>query len=147
MSGHVAIQAAARAAAAQLLRDYAAYAGIRLQVYPARPLSVNPPTAFVDRMAERVDAFGPANQQRQPVVSVVVLHGLFDGKDTAAQRDAFVDGFLVWVLDRVHAAGANTTIGVSSVSDDPTFIPDWVEPSAQKTYYATTISLEVLAFD
>ena len=37
------LQASLRAAAVTLLTDYAADANVRLQVYPARPRSINPP--------------------------------------------------------------------------------------------------------
>ena len=74
-----------------------------------------------------------------------VLHGLFDSKDAADQRDAFVDGFLDWAIDRYHAAGANTLVAVRAVQDLPNYVPDWLPPEEQRTYYATRLSLEGLA--
>jgi hypothetical protein len=133
--------AATRAAAVQLLKDYAADVDIKLQVYPGRPASLYPPTAFVDRMSEAIDYRGVVLFQRTPEVDVVVLHGVFDSLEAVAQRDAFVDGFLAWVANRVHAAGANTTIGLVGVEDEPTFVPDWLAPEQQRIYYGTRLTL------
>ena len=139
-----ALQGAMRAAAVDLVTDYADGASLSLQVYAGRPRSIHPPTAFVDQLRETVDYSGLL-VQRHPVVDVVVLHGLYDSKDTASQRDAFVDGFLDYCIDQIHAAGANTTLGLVEVQDEPTFVPDWLPPQEQKTYYATRLSLEGLA--
>ena len=54
MPTRVAFQAAARAGAVQLLTDYKADSGIGLQIYPGRPRSINPPSAFVDRIYESI---------------------------------------------------------------------------------------------
>ena len=136
-----------RAAAVELLTDYAADRDLKLQVYPARPRSIFPPAAFIDRMNERMDFLGPVQYRRNPTVEVMVIHGLFDHKDAVDQRDAFVDGFLDWCADRFHAAGENTLMGAVSIEDDPSFVPDWQPPDVQKTYFATRISLEGLALD
>lgn len=136
------MQATMRAAAVQLLTDYAADAGIKLQVYPGRPLSVFPPTAFVDLIRETITYPGITLRQRTPLVEVIVLHGLFDSKDATEQKDAFVDGFLDWVTDRYHAAGANTLIAAVSTEDVPAYVPDWQPPDVQRVYYATRIVLE-----
>ena len=139
----VAFQAACRAAAVTLLFDYGAAAGLKLQVYPGRPRSVTPPCAFVDRMTETID---PDNfLQRSPRVEVLVLHGLFDSADAASQKDDFVDGFVDWVADRFHAAGANTLIAPVAVEDEPNFVTDWMREEDQRTYYATRITLEGFA--
>src|SRR5689334_19620537 len=142
MPTRIAVQAQARAGAVQLLRDYAAEANIRLQVYPARPRSINPPTAFVDVMRETLTDTTGRNRERRPVVEVLCVWGTFDSADTASQRDDFVDGFLDWVADNPYAFGANTLQEAVTVEDDPVFIPDWVAPENQKAYYATRISLE-----
>lgn len=134
-----------RAAAMSLLTDYAASASVKLQAYRARPASVSPPCGFVDRIRESVDYLSAAPFQRNVTVEVVVVWGLFDGGTAVDQRDEFVDGFLEWISDRVHEAGANTTIGVSSVEDDASFVNDWMKPETQRTYYATRISLEGFA--
>ena len=136
-----------REAAVTLLADYAEDRAIKLQVYPGRPRSIMPPTAFVDRFTERVVYIGPTQMQRTPVCEVIVLHGLFDSKDAVDQADAFVDGFLDWQTDRVHSAGTNTEIAAVTVEDDPEFTPTWQPPEVQRTYYATRISLEGLALD
>lgn len=134
-----------RGAAVTLLEAYASSASVKLQVYPGRPRSINPPTAFVDRISEGLTYPGVTLTQRVPTVEVVVLHGLFDSKDAVEQGDAFVDGFLMYVATQYHAAGANTLIAGVSTSDDPNYIPDWLPPQEQRSYYATTISLEGFA--
>lgn len=139
----IAFQAAMRAAAVELLTDYAASESVTLQVYPARPRSINPPTAFVDALNERISYTGL--NQRQPTADVIVVHGLFDSKVAADQRDAFVDGFIDWNLDNLHAAGANTTCAVIEVDDLPNYVPEWMPPENQRTFYATRITLEGLA--
>ena len=139
----VAFQTAVRAAAVTLLTDYKEAASINLQIYRARPATIRPPTAFVDEIAETITY--TALHQRVPTASVVVLHGLFDHGDTVDQRDAFVDGFLDWCLDRYHAAGANTLLAVTEVRDEPAYVPEWLSPENQRTYYATRIELEGFA--
>ena len=137
-------QAAMRAAAVTLLTDYAADANVRLQVYPARPRSVNPPTAFVDTIRESIDYPGQ-RRQRKPIADVVVIHGVFDSKEAADQKDAFVDGFLDWVDARYHAAGANTLVGVTDTTDEPYYVPEWLPPEQRLVYYATRITVEGLS--
>ena len=135
--------AAVRAAAVDLLKDYAASAGVKLQVYPGRPASLHPPTAFVDRIPESVEYNGHL-MQRRPRADVLVLFGDFDSKEAVTQRDAFVDGFLAWVRENFGAAGANTTLGLVSMEDEPTWTPDWM-PRQQETfrsYYAVRLTLE-----
>lgn len=140
----LAVSANSRAAAVQLLQDFAQDTGLTVQIYRARPIRVKPPTAFVDRMADRlVDFIAPAIFQHTTTVQVVVLHGLFDQGDTVDQRDRFVDAFLDWVRTRFHAAGANSLIAVSTVEDDPTYVPEWLPESERKPYFASLISLEV----
>lgn len=136
-----------RAAAYDILVDFKALYEIKLQVYRARPSSIAPPTAFIDRMRERVTFIGPIQMQRVPSVDLIVLHGLFDSGDTVDQRDRFVDNFLDYMADRPHAAGTNTLIGAVSVEDDPIYVPDWLAPERQRTYFASTITLEGLALD
>ena len=141
----IAFQTAMRAGCVQLLEDYkAAVMTLKLQIYPGRPRSINPPCAFVDGIHETITYTG-LMVQRRPLAEIVVLHGLFDSKDTVDQRDAFVDGFMDWAIDQIHAANANTTIGLVEVQDEPTFVPDWLPPEEQKTYYATRLSLEGLS--
>lgn len=137
------MQAAMRAAAVATLEAYATSVSIKLQVYPGRPASIAAPTAFVDKMTETIDYDGL--NRRVPRAEVLVLHGLFDSKEAVDQRDAFVDGFVDYMFDNVHAAGASTLIAVTDIEDDPEYIPDWIRPENQRTYYATRITLEGLA--
>lgn len=134
-----------RAAAVALLADYAADAGTALQTYPGRPRSINPPTAFVDGLRERIDYPGATNYQRRTSVELVVIHGLFDSKEAATQKDVFVDGFFLWQLTRFHAAGANTLLALTEVEDVPDYVSDWLPPQDQRTYYATRLTLEGLS--
>lgn len=131
-----------RAAAVDLLTGFAADVGIGLQVYRARPRSIHPPTAFVDQMSEVVEYPGIVQRQRRTRAEVLVLHGLYDSGDTVDQRDAFVDGFLDWVTDDVHAAGPDSLLALVGIDDDPTYVPEWVDPAVQRTYYATRLVLE-----
>ncbi len=139
----LAFQTAMRAASVAFLEAYKTSASIVLQVYPARPRSINPPTAFVDNISEAI-AYTALNQ-RTVRVEMVVIHGLFDSKEAADQRDAFVDGLIDYSLDNVHQADPNTTIAVVSTSDEPAYVPDWLKPQYQRTYYASLLTLEGLA--
>jgi len=98
------LQADLRAASVELLADYAANAGVKLQVYPARPRSIAPPTAFVDAIRESIEHIGPTLRHRRPIAEMVVIHGIFDSKEAADPKDAFVDGFLDWAVTRYHQA-------------------------------------------
>lgn len=138
MSG---LEASLRAAAVTLLTDYAADAKTALQVYPARPRSIYPPTAFVDAMREQI-AYTGQLRQRTPFADVIVIHGLFDSAEAANQRDAFIDGFLDWTTARPHAATANSVVGVTAIEDLPAYVPDWLPPDKQVAYYATQVTLE-----
>lgn len=129
-----------------MLTDYAASASLRLQVYPARPRSINPPTAFIDLIREDREFTGLL-VQRKPTVEVIVLHGLFDSAEAVEQADAFTDGFLAWCDDNYHAAGASTLVGAVSTEDIPSFVPDWLPAEQQRTYYGTQVNLEGLALD
>jgi hypothetical protein len=138
-------QADVRAAAAALLTAYAASADVRLQVYPARPRSINPPTAFVDGIRESIEYVGVLLRQRVPTADVVVIHGIYDSMEAANQKDAFVDGFLDWVTANYHAAGANTLLAITDTEDLPDYVPTWLPPDRQLVYYATRITVEGLA--
>jgi hypothetical protein len=142
----IAFRTAVRAAAVTLLDDFKADVGMVLQTYPARPRSVNPPTAFVDSIRESFEYPGGVRwRERTTSVEIVVLWGLFDSKEATDQADAFCDAFLDWVTDRYHAAGANTIVEISNIEDEPTYVPDWMQPSEQRTYFATRITLEGFA--
>jgi hypothetical protein len=139
----IGLQSASREAAVTMLKDFAGYAGIGLVTYPGRPSRLLPPVAFVDRLTETVTYTGL--RQRNVHVEVVVLHGPFDSADSANQKDRFVDAFMDWVYDNPHAAGANTTIGVVAIEDEPSFVPDWLKVEDQTSYYGTRITLEATA--
>lgn len=134
------IQASLRAAAVTMLTEYGQSAGLKLQVYPARPRTIYPPTAFVDTIHENIDWPGINIYQRTVYAEVILIHGLFDSKDAADQKDRFADEFLAWVADNPHAAGANTLTAVVGMQDIPAYTPDWTE--AQASYYATQITLQ-----
>lgn len=131
-----------RAAAADLLTAYAASVNVRLQVYPARPRSIAPPTAFVDGIRDSIEHVGITLRQRKPIADVIVVHGVFDSLEAATQADAFVDGFLDWVAVNYHAAGANTLVAVTDTEDLPEWVPTWMPPAQQVVYYATRIAME-----
>lgn len=136
-----------RDAAMTLLRDFSAETSVKLQLYPGRPLKLFPPAAFPDRFTSRNQGIGDELLQRNPTLYVVLLWGLFDSKDAVDQADRFLDGFEDWVAERFHAAGENTGLQVSGWQDDPNYIPDWVPPAEQRSYYATVVALEGLALD
>ena len=135
-------QADVRAAAMTTLAAYATAQSVKLQTYPGRPRSIAPPTAFVDTMRESTTYLGQV-MQRTVQADIVLIHGSFDSKEAVEQKDAFVDGYYDHVRDNsMSAAGANTTLGVVSTEDDPTFVPDWLPISEQRVYFATRITLE-----
>ncbi len=113
-----------------------------LQIYGGRPRTINPPTVFVDTMRETIVYSGHV-MQRTVQIDIIFCHGTFDDADAAHSKDVFADGFIEQVRDNTFAyAGANSTIGVVSTEDDPTFVPDWLPRSEQRTYYATRMTLE-----
>jgi len=140
------LQATTRAACVKLLADFAVDIGAKLQVYPARPRSLFPPSAFVDKISETLEWSGTGWPQRTVRAEVMVVHGVFDTLEAATQRDAFVDGFVYWIADDVHAAGANTTIGLTAIDDEPAWQPDWRPANTTNgpdpIYYATRLTLE-----
>ncbi len=143
MITRVNLNVAMRGAAVTLLETYKAAAGVKLQVYRARPSTLYPPTAFVDRMTEQDTIVGPTMRQQLIGIEVVVVHGLFDSGEAVDQRDAFVDGFGNYLVEQFHAAGGQTLISTATFDDDPNYVPDWIED--QKAYYATRITLEGFA--
>ena len=142
----IAFQTALRAACVSLLTSYGTSAGLKLQVYPGRPMALAPPTGFVDRIDETIDYTGLV--QRRPVAQVVAVWGVFDSKEAVTQRDAFVDAWLDAVIDDIHEAAAKTTIGITRISDEPVFNPDWGNEAQRSTsYYATRFFVEGLALE
>lgn len=137
MSG---LQANGRAAAVAFMHDYGVDAGLRLQTYPGRPASIKPPCGFVDTLRETYDFTGPTIIQRTLLIECIVLHGLFDTADAAAQKDAFVDGIVEWARTRYHQIDPNSVVGLVAATDLPAYVPDWVAPEYQRTYYATQLT-------
>jgi hypothetical protein len=135
-------QALMRKAAVDLLTEYATGASLKLQVYPGRPRSVYPPTAFPDLMREETVFTGPTQRQRTITVELVAVWGLFDSAEAVAQRDAFCDGFADYVTDNRGKADPRSVIASVAFQDIPNFIPDWLPPEEQASYYATRIALE-----
>lgn len=115
---------------------------IKLQTYPGRPASIFLPSAFVNRFRERIEPKGSTHRQRRPQCEVVVLHGLFDSAEAAAQSDRFVDGLLDYVESLSHAAGENSVLDVVLIDDDPAFFADWLPAERVRAYYATKITFE-----
>lgn len=133
-----------------MVADCAANANVKMQTYPARPMTLYPPTGFVDALGDDLTATpGSSNLfQHVPTVELVLVWGTFDSKEAVDQRDAFVDAYHEWIRTRAHEAGAATLIGPRSLSDIPVFNPDWGNESQRAaSYYATRIVLEGFATD
>ncbi len=137
MSGHVEY----RAAAVTFMTEYAVSMDIGLQVYPGRPRTLRPPTAFVDGINETFNAFTESHYQGNITVRVIVLWGLFDSLDAVTQKDEFIDGMAAWAYSHPHQAGGNSLIWLAETQDLPDYVPEWIVPEQQKTYYATEITL------
>jgi hypothetical protein len=94
-------QTAMRAAAVQLLTDFKADMGIALQIYPGRPRTIYPPSAFVDSIDEALTTVLGNLNDRNPTVSVVVVHGVSSTRPTRSRSGtSFVDAFIEWVTDQ-----------------------------------------------
>ena len=137
-------QADCRAASVAFLADYASEVGVKMQVYPGRPRSIMPPTGFVDLIRESLDHTTMLTA-RDVTVEMVVVHGIFDSKEAANQKDGFTDGLIDWSESRFHQAGANTMCAIDSTEDQPNYVPEWMPPERQLVYYATRLTLEGLA--
>lgn len=140
-----AFQTAMRAACVSLLTAYGASVNIKLQVYPGRPRSLYPPTAFVDGITDELNYDGL--RRRTTTAEVIVVHGLYDSEEAAVQKDTFMDSFIDWATDNSDEAGPGTVVEVRRTTDLPDFIPDWMPPDQQKTYYATRVELEGISLD
>ena len=143
----IAFQTKLRAACMTLLDGYAAAASIPLQTYRARPMSLKPPTGFVDRIDENID-YTIQLRQRHPTAQVIVVWGLFDSGEAVDNRDAFVDGFLDTATEDPDVANAATLVELNRIEDIPVFNPDWGSAAQRETsYYATRFYLEGLALE
>lgn len=130
-----------RAAAVTLLEGYrTANSGSLRQIYPGRPLTIKPPSAFVDSIDEPTVSYTPAGTQRTPEVAIRLVKGYFDSEEAVTGQDDFVDGFIEYVVDNRHAAGPNTLFLVESVDDEPGWVPDWI-PDAVRPFYSTVVTL------
>ncbi len=141
------LQADARAAVVDFLTDYAAGSpgnpNSKMTVYPGRPVTIVPPHGFVDSVRSAIAYSGPTLIQQTVTVEAIVVHGLFDSKEAATQKDAYVDGLIEYQRTRYHEAGANTTIALVETEDIPNYVPEWI--AKQVTYYATRLDFEVYA--
>ena len=143
------LQVMYREAAVTLLTECAASASVRLQVYRGRPATVYPPTAFVDSMSDQLTPVPGASDlfTHVPTIEILCLWGLLDTGEAVDQRDAFVDAFHDWIRTRHDEVSGATLIGPQSLTDEPSFVPDWLPEAQQKVYYATRIVLEGFATD
>ncbi len=133
-----------RAAAVQMLRDYAQDASYKLSVYEGRPLTIAPPHAWVERLRETIGEGNnfSAFRQRQVEVDVRIVWGLFDSKEAVLQRDTFIDQFIDWTWDRPHEAFGSTVLEPRRVEDDPNFQPDWgPEQQRNADYFSSLLTI------
>ncbi len=136
-------RAATRAATVTLLEGYKAANDAALkQIYPGRPASIYAPCAFPETIDEPEINYTAQMVQRNPRVTVRIVHGTFDSAEAVAQQDAFLDGFMTYVLANRHAAGSRTLLAVISISDEPGWVPEWLPVDQQRSYYSSLITLE-----
>jgi hypothetical protein len=148
-----------RAAVVGLLETYAASLPqpLKLQVWPGRPASIHPPTAFVEDTREERLPYGDSSTGaavRTAQMDVVLLHGprlpgggSFDSSDAVGQADRIVDGVTALVDATTFAIGGNTTLSAVRVQDISQYVPDWIGGGGGlerdlASYYATRITLE-----
>jgi len=128
-----------RAAALALLNGYRSSSSDKVQVYPGRPMSIYPPTAFIEAINEPTIAYFNGPRTRTPVVEIILIQGIFDNEEAANLQDAFVDDFIDYVTTNKHQAGGGTIVTIDSVEDLPNYQPDWI-PNAP-FYYASRLTL------
>ncbi len=141
MMTRIPFETAMRAAAVQMLQDFAQDTSMKLQIYPGRPLTVNPPTAFIESMSEDI-TWSPGLRERVVRIEIRIVWGLFDSAEAVAQRDYFIDNFVDWTSDRPHAADPSTVLEPRVITDDPNFVADWMPPERQRSMFASTVTLE-----
>ncbi len=134
--------AAFRLAAAGYLSGVADDIGFKLQMYPGRPRTLFPPVGFIDRISAVYTSLTERTFTGLVSVQAIILFGLFDSADAAAQKDEFVDALTLWAYAHGHAAGPNTINRVSETADLPDYVPEWIPPDQQRTYYACQVTLE-----
>lgn len=137
------MRAAVRAAALTLLDGYsAANPGALRHTFQARPASISPPAGFVDAIDEPEITWTNAGMQRTPQVRIRLVRGDFSSGAVAEANDALVDGFIDYVRDNFHAAGANTIVVVTAAEDEDGWIPEWIEVQGEpRAYYSTLLTL------
>jgi hypothetical protein len=132
-----------RAAAVTLMTGYnTANAGALRQIYPGRPMSIYPPTGFVDAINEGAIQYTAGPRRRTPAVGIILIQGVFDSEEAVTLQDVLVDGFIDYVTVNKHAAGPSTLVTISQVDDLPNFQPDWIENAP--FYFASRLTLEGL---
>lgn len=142
------IRTAMRAAAVTLLEGYkAANPGSLKQIYPGRPASIFAPSAFIEAINEPDINYTAQLIQRTPRAEIRLIKGLFDSAEAVGPMDELVDGFIQYVLDNRFAAGPATLVAVISTQDEPGWVPEWLPPESQRSYYSTLVVLEGLSLD
>lgn len=131
-----------------VLEAFKADSGLRLQLYPGRPVHLSPPSIWQDARRDTISFRGPRASGfmgHTMNTQLVALHGRFDAADTLAQRDAFVDAFLSFLRAGrdLGLAGPNSNTESVIIDDEPNYVANWVPPDEQVPYYATLITLEV----
>ena len=134
------MRAAARAGAMTLLDGYkAANPGSLTQTHRALPMSLHPPAAYVESINEGTIDYSASHVFRTPEVVIRFVRGTFSRGDVTDANDELVDGFIDYVRDNFHAAGANTLSLVTSVEDDDGWTPEWMAADSQPIAYYTTL--------
>ena len=93
----------------------------------------------MDAIDESEIVWTNAGMQRTPAVRIRLVRGTFSSGDVAEANDALVDGFIEYVRENFHAAGANTIVVVSAAEDDDGWIPEWIPES--RPFYSTIVTL------
>lgn len=136
-------RAATRTATVTLLEGYKTLHDEALkQIYRGRPASIYTPCAFPEGIDEPDINYTAHMVQRNPRVSVRIVHGSFDSAEAVDQQDAFIDGFFSYVQDNRHAAGGRTLLAVVSIQDEPGWVPEWLPVEQQRSYYSSVVVLE-----
>jgi hypothetical protein len=135
-----------RIAASSLLEGYRATLpdGALRQVHRARPMSIHVPAAFVDAINEGEVEYTAQTIQRTPTAVIRFVRGTFNAADVADANDELVDGFVEYVANNIHSAGASTIAVITSIEDDDGWVPDWIPVREGQTpipYYSTVLSL------
>lgn len=134
-----------RAATVALLEGYRTAASAKLQIYPGRPTSIYPPTAFIESINEATIDYFQGPRRRAPSVGIILIQADFDSKDAVTQQDELVDDFIDYVTTNKHAAGGATLVTLSAVVDLPNYQPDWIVDAP--FYFASRLTLEGLKLE